>query len=77
MAILDFLKSNKNKEESTGPESNCDRGILLFENTGEVIQAETVLKQEGWTIRVMGPPRKCGRGVIWLSSFPSSNSWTS
>ena len=30
-----------------------DRRILVFENTSEVIQAENVLKAEGWKIRVL------------------------
>jgi len=33
-----------------------DRGILVFENTSEVIRAETALKTGGWAVRVMGPP---------------------
>ncbi|GEM_PF-4967042 len=33
-----------------------DRGILVFENTSEVIKAESVLKDKGFIIKVMGPP---------------------
>ena len=39
-----------------------DRGILVFENTSEVIQSENILKAEGWKIRVMGPPPEIRSG---------------
>ena len=70
MAIFDFLKRNKMKGGSPCPDARCDRGILLFENTGEVIQAETVLKREGWTIRVMGPPPEVRQGCDLVIEFP-------
>lgn len=70
MALLDFLKGNKAKKESLSPDVQCDRGILVFENTGEVIQAETVLKRQGWTIRVMGPPPEVRQGCDLVIEFP-------
>jgi len=47
-----------------------DRGILVFENTGEVIQAETLLKKGGWEIRVMGPPPEVRQGCDLVIEFP-------
>ena len=70
MAIFGLFQGKKRKDESSGPAVQCDRGILLFENTGEVIQAETVLKKEGWTVRVMGPPPEVRQGCDLVIEFP-------
>ena len=65
---LKFLR-RKNKTEPQVPQE--DYGILVFENTSEVIQAENVLKSAGWPVKVMGPPPgNPERNVIWSSSFP-------
>lgn len=50
--------------------SQADRGILLFENTSEVIQAEKRLRSAGWPIRVMGPPPEIQRGCDLVIEFP-------
>jgi len=47
-----------------------DRGILVFENTSEVIQAEKVLKKAGWAVRVMGPPPEIQSGCDLVIEFP-------
>ena len=47
-----------------------DRGILVFENTSEVIRAENVLKSKGWEIRVMGPPPEIRSGCDLVIEFP-------
>ncbi|MBN1831849.1 MAG: DUF3343 domain-containing protein [Deltaproteobacteria bacterium] len=49
---------------------NQDRGILVFENTSEVIQAENVLKAKGWNIRVKGPPPEIRKGCDLVIEFP-------
>lgn len=49
---------------------NVDRGILVFENTSEVIRAENVLKAGGWKIRVMGPPPEIRTGCDLVIEFP-------
>ena len=49
---------------------NWDRGILVFENTSEVIRAENALKAEGWKIRVMGPPPELRSGCDLVIEFP-------
>jgi len=45
-------------------------GILVFENTSEVIRAEKVLKEAGWQVRVMGPPPEIQRGCDLVIEFP-------
>lgn len=70
MALFKFLKRNKVEQDSPGPDAQCDRGILVFENTSEVIQAENILKREGWAIRVMGPPPEIRRGCDLVIEFP-------
>ena len=68
MFLLKFFKGKESKDSSNvkGP----DRGILVFENTGEVIRAESVLKGEGWKIRVMGPPPEIRTGCDLVIEFP-------
>lgn len=47
-----------------------DHGILVFENTSEVIQAEKLLKSSGWDVRVMGPPPEIQTGCDLVILFP-------
>jgi len=70
MSIFNFLRGTSNKSKSHNPIDQADRGILVFENTSEVIQAETVLKQKGWDIRVMGPPPEVRQGCDLIIEFP-------
>ena len=67
MSILDFLKRKRSK---TADNQNIDRGILVFENTSEVIQAENILKAQGWKIRVMGPPPEIRSGCDLVIEIP-------
>jgi hypothetical protein len=64
------MKWSRRKPEARGIESNRDRGILVFENTSEVIRAERILKQTGWKIRVMGPPPEIRTGCDLVIEFP-------
>ena len=48
----------------------ADRGILVFGNTSDVIQAERVLKQYGWTVRGMGPPPEIQTGCDLVIEIP-------
>lgn len=50
--------------------SGADRGILVFENTSEVIRAERVLREAGWSIRVMGPPPEIRSGCDLVIEIP-------
>jgi hypothetical protein len=68
MSFFSFFKHRESKD-SPGFQ-NLDRGILVFENTSEVIRAESVLKAEGWNIRVMGPPPEMRTGCDLVIEFP-------
>jgi len=47
-----------------------DRGFLSFENTSEVIKAESLIKGKGWRVRVMGPPPELRTGCDLVIEFP-------
>ncbi len=66
--MLKFFK--KNKSTHPGGVKNRDRGILVFENTSEVIRGENVLKSKGWNIRVKGPPPEIRTGCDLVIEFP-------
>jgi len=68
LIFLDFFKRNKSK--AAQKDRGVDRGILVFENTSEVIRAESVLEKEGWKIRVMGPPPEIRTGCDLVIEFP-------
>ena len=69
MTFLGFLKRKRHREPSA-ERSQGDRGILIFENTSDVIRAERTLKDEGWVVRVMGPPPEIQRGCDLVIEFP-------
>lgn len=64
---LSFFKKKKRPGKKALKE---DLGILVFENTSEVIQAENILKSGGWNIRVMGPPSGIQSGCDLVIQFP-------
>ncbi len=47
-----------------------DRAILIFNNTSEVIRAESVLKAKGWQLKVMGPPPEIQSGCDLVIEIP-------
>ncbi len=52
------------------PRTNAaGRGLLIFENTSEVIRAEKLLKDNGWEIKVMGPPPEIQKGCDLVIEF--------
>jgi len=67
MAFFDVFK--RKKQDSSSDET-CERGLLIFENTSEVIRAERVLKAKGWKIRVMGPPPEIRSGCDMVIEIP-------
>jgi len=67
LSILGFLKKKTPRAAGSRPE---DRGILVFENTSEVIRAENTLKADGWEIKVMGPPPEIRTGCDLVIEFP-------
>jgi hypothetical protein len=64
-----MFKSFRKKKAKHDPRDQ-DRGILVFENTTEVIRAENVLKGEGWNIKVKGPPPEIRSGCDLVIEFP-------
>jgi len=64
-----FLNLFKRKTPSPDPTPQS-RGVLVFENTTEVIRAEKLLKQAGWQIRVMGPPPEIRTGCDLVIEIP-------
>jgi putative Se/S carrier protein len=71
LSNLAFLKLFKKNQSGTDSKNlNIDRGILVFDNTSEVIRAETILKADGWNIRVMGPPPEIRTGCDLVIEFP-------
>ncbi len=68
--MLGFFKKKKAPHNQKSRGASADRGILVFENTSEVIQAENVLKKTGWSVRVMGPPPEIQTGCDLVIEFP-------
>ncbi|MCF8063081.1 MAG: DUF3343 domain-containing protein [Deltaproteobacteria bacterium] len=66
--MLELFK--KKKARTAGRAENRGRGILVFDHTSEVIRAEALLKSEGWTVRVMGPPPEIRSGCDLVIEFP-------
>ena len=67
MAFFDVFKQRKPKFAEG---QACDKGLLIFENTSEVIRAENVLKSRGWQIRVVGPPPEVRSGCDLVIEIP-------
>jgi len=68
VSILSFFKGKGSKDSQRA--DTQDRGILVFEHTSEVIRAETVIKDAGWRVRVMGPPPEIRTGCDLVIEFP-------
>lgn len=62
--LIKKIKNPRNREDKK------DLGILVFENTSEVIQAENYLKSRGWAVTVMGPPPGIQSGCDLVIQFP-------
>jgi len=67
--FLKRLFKRKAGEKGNG-RRKADRGILVFENTSEVIRAEKVLREAGWAVRVMGPPPEIRTGCDLVIEIP-------
>jgi hypothetical protein len=68
MAFFDVFK--RRHSETSTERAAFDRGLLIFENTSEVIRAESILKSKGWEIRVMGPPPEVRSGCDLVIEIP-------
>lgn len=68
--MLGFGKWKKRRTREKNAPAAVGRGLLVFDNTSEVIQAENVLKSAGWAVRVMGPPPEIRTGCDLVIVFP-------
>ena len=68
--MFGFFKKKKPTPDKKQRGVSADLGILVFENTSEVIQAEKILKKARWPIRVMGPPPEIQTGCDLVVEFP-------
>lgn len=69
--MIGFLRKKKEKHDrKKAQNTSVDRGILVFEHTSDVIQAENILKKSGWSVRVMGPPPEIQTGCDLVIEFP-------
>lgn len=68
MGIL--TKLFKRSKGSSTSDSNNPEGMLVFEHTSEVIRAERLLKDAGYSVRVMGPPPELRTGCDLVIVFP-------
>ena len=69
MRVRRFFKPKPDAEKQK-PANSADRGILVFESTSDVIQAEKILRKSSWSIRVMGPPAEIQTGCDLVIEFP-------
>jgi hypothetical protein len=68
--VLGFLRKKKATVSKKQRGTSADLGILVFENTSDVIRAENVLKLAGCPVRVMGPPPSIQTGCDLVIEFP-------
>ena len=68
--MLGFWKRKRARAREEDARAAVGRGLLVFENTSEVIQAENRLKKAGWAVRVMGPPPEIRTGCDLVIVFP-------
>ncbi len=68
--MFGFLKKKAPRPIQKDRGASIDRGILVFEHTSDVIQAENVLKKGGRSVRVMGPPPQIRTGCDLVIDFP-------
>ncbi len=66
---MSFFGFSKKKVSEAKEVKYSDRGILVFENTSEVIRAESILRKKGCEIRIMGPPPEIRTGCDMVIEF--------
>ncbi len=64
-----FLGSAQEKAPDQAGRRDSLLGLLLFEQTGDVIQAEQALKKAGFKVRVVGPPPALRTGCDMAVQF--------
>ena len=66
---MKWFKKEKKKHTSPNYET-VTRGLLIFSNTGDVMRAEQVLKEENLDIKVVSPPPQYRTGCDLCVEFP-------
>ena len=66
---MKWFKNGKKKDDSPQSEA-VTRGLLIFSNTSDVMQAEQILKEESYDIKVVSPPAKYRTGCDLCVEFP-------
>jgi hypothetical protein len=66
---MKWFKKGKKKDDSPQSEA-VTRGLLIFSNTSDVMQAEQILKEENYDIKVVSPPAKYRTGCDLCVEFP-------
>lgn len=66
---MKWFKKEKKKDTSPKHET-VTRGLLIFSNTGDVMRAEQVLKEENFDIKVVSPPPQYRTGCDLCVEFP-------
>ncbi|HBR06992.1 MAG TPA: hypothetical protein DD766_08395, partial [Desulfovibrio sp.] len=67
MSPLSWLRAWFGKKPD---QARSDRGLLVFANTGEVLRAEKVLTEAGFSVQVQGPPPELRSGCDLVVVFP-------
>ncbi|MDY6952757.1 MAG: DUF3343 domain-containing protein [Thermodesulfobacteriota bacterium] len=60
----------RKKEEVSSQTEAVTRGLLIFADTNTVMQAEQILKEESYNIKVVSPPEKYRTGCDLCVEFP-------
>ncbi|MBQ4077375.1 MAG: DUF3343 domain-containing protein [Mailhella sp.] len=60
----------KDRSRSGAEERKVELGFLVFQHTGEVIQAERGLQAAGFRVEVKGPPPELRTGCDMVLTFP-------
>ncbi len=60
----------KNKKKTPGNGKPATRGLLIYPDTGSVMQVEQILKEEGYDIKVVSPPPKYRTGCDLSVEYP-------
>jgi hypothetical protein len=60
----------RRRSARAGKGTGVDRGFMSFSQTSEVIRAETVIAEAGFTVRVMAPPPEVRTGCDLVIEFP-------
>ncbi|HDQ41176.1 MAG TPA: DUF3343 domain-containing protein [Desulfonatronum sp.] len=67
---MNYLRRFFAKKSTTPKSGLSEKGLLLYHSTGEVIRAESLLKEAGLEVAVKGPPPDLRQGCDMVIEFP-------